>query len=142
MINLADELGLVDRIKFSDLLPLEDVADIMSNVDLGIVPKRKNSFGNEAFSTKIFEFLSLGVPVIISDTKIDKYYFNDSIVKFFQSGNEHSLANCILSMKKNNDMRKKLAEEGLKYMSKNSWQFRKKEYLDLVDSLITEKNLN
>ena len=56
-------------------IPLEKIADAISNADLGIVPERKDSFGNEAFSTKIFEFMSLGVPLIASDTKIDKYCF-------------------------------------------------------------------
>ena len=51
----------------------------MAEADFGIVPKRSEGFGNEAFSTKIFEFMALGIPVIAADTKIDKYYFNDSL---------------------------------------------------------------
>ncbi len=47
----------------------------MSKADLGIVPKRAAGFGDEAFSTKILEFMALGVPVIASETQIDRYYF-------------------------------------------------------------------
>jgi len=43
------------------------------NADLGIVPKRKDNFGNEAFSTKILEFMAMSVPVIVSDTMVDKF---------------------------------------------------------------------
>ena len=63
----------------------------MSGADLGIVPKRANSFGNEAYSTKIMEFMSLGVPMVVSDTKSDRYYFDDSVVRFFESGNPEVL---------------------------------------------------
>ena len=54
----------------------------MEDGDLAVVPKRSDSFGNEAFSTKTFEFMALGVPLLISDTAVDRYYFNDSIVTF------------------------------------------------------------
>jgi glycosyltransferase involved in cell wall biosynthesis len=65
---------------------------------LGVVPKRADSFGNEAYSTKIMEFMSLGVPVIVSETKIDRYYFDDSVVRFFQSGNSDALADAMLEV--------------------------------------------
>ena len=58
----------------------------MANADIGIVPKRNDSFGNEAFSTKILEFMSLSIPVVISSTRIDRHYFNDTVVRFFESG--------------------------------------------------------
>ena len=67
----------------------------MANADLGVVPKRADIFGNEAYSTNILEFMSLGVSVVVADTKIDKYYFSDSVVKFFHSGNEEDLAKLI-----------------------------------------------
>jgi hypothetical protein len=28
------------------------------------------------------EFMSVGVPVVVSSTKIDRFYFNDSVVHF------------------------------------------------------------
>ena len=64
----------------------------LANADLGVVPKRADSFGNEAYSTKIMEFMSLGVPVVVSSTKIDRFYFDDSVVRFFESGNADALA--------------------------------------------------
>jgi glycosyltransferase involved in cell wall biosynthesis len=44
----------------------------MENADLGVVPKRNDPFGDEAFSTKILEFMAMGVPVIVSETRIDR----------------------------------------------------------------------
>ena len=43
----------------------------MAAASVGVVPKRSEGFGNEAFSTKTLEFMACGVPVIVSRTRID-----------------------------------------------------------------------
>lgn len=68
-------LQLSDRILIKPPYPLREIAFVMANADLGVVPKRNDSFGGEAFSTKILEFMALGIPVVVADTKIDKCYF-------------------------------------------------------------------
>ena len=92
LIALTKELGLTQKVLFFDPLPAMQIAQVMANADLGVVPKRADSFGNEAYSTKIMEFMSVGVPVVVSSTKIDRFYFNDSVVRFFESGNVDALA--------------------------------------------------
>lgn len=138
--RLTEELQLQDTVFFKNYLPIEQIADAMANADLGIVPKRKDSFGNEAFSTKIFEFMSLGIPVIAADTKIDTYYFDDSMIQFFESGNENDLAACLLKLIKTPQLRKSLAANALKNIEKNnSWELHKKRYFDLLDTLCAAK---
>jgi len=135
LVKLTQKLALEDKVFFRDFLPIEQIADTMARADLGVVPKRKDSFGNEAFSTKIFEFMSLGVPVVAADTKIDKYYFNDSVIQFFESGNEHDLARCLLLLRENASLRQRLAKNGLKFIQKNTWDAHQDRYFDLLDEL-------
>jgi len=99
------------------------------------VPKRKDNFGNEAFSTKILEFMAVGVPVIVSDTMIDKYYFSDSTVKFFRSGDEDDLARCMREMIDNPSDRLRQIENASRFVSTIDWSAKQSEYLDLVDRL-------
>jgi glycosyltransferase involved in cell wall biosynthesis len=107
----------------------------MAGADLAVVPKRADSFGNEAYSTKIMEFMSLGVPVIASSTRIDRFYFNDSVVRFFESGNIPDLAHAMIEMLQNPAARSAQAERAQTYAHGNNWQTREGEYLQLVDSL-------
>jgi glycosyltransferase involved in cell wall biosynthesis len=137
---LVEELGLEDRVFLKGTKPLHDIASVIENADLGVVPKRKNSFGNEAFSTKILEFMSLGVPVIVPDTAIDSYYFNDSVVKFFQADDERSLADAMLLMIKNPELRKRFIRDASEFVLKYSWDMNKATYLNLVDSLVQSPN--
>jgi glycosyltransferase involved in cell wall biosynthesis len=137
LVALAQELGLGEKVKFFPTLPVNEVAEAMANADLGVVPKRANSFGNEAYSTKIMEFMSLGVPVVISSTQVDRYYFDDSVVRFFESGNVEELAAAILEMARDPERRKRQAANASAYAERHSWQRRKAAYLGLVDALVS-----
>jgi glycosyltransferase involved in cell wall biosynthesis len=133
--ELIKKLGMDSQVRIHDGRPLQEIARIMETVDLGIVPKRKDNFGNEAFSTKILEFMAMGVPVIVSDTMIDKYYFDNSVVKFFRSGDDDDLARCMMEMIENSKARKLQIENATRFIKDFDWDARRHEYLDLVDGL-------
>lgn len=133
---------LEDRVTMRGSVPLETVAETMASVDLGVVPKRKESFGNEAFSTKILEFMSMGVPVLAADTRIDRYYFSDRLVEFFESDNVDDLAAKILHLMHDSERRKSLCEAPTSFMKSNNWDVKKGEYLSLVDRLISGEVVN
>lgn len=73
LVKQAGDLGLNGKVQFFDPVPIHEIVKVMANADLGVVPKRADSFGNQAYSTKIMEFMSLGVPVVVSKTEIDQY---------------------------------------------------------------------
>ena len=136
---LVQELGLNDRVFLRESVPAREVADIVANADLGIVAKRADSFGNEAYSTKIMEFMSLGVPVIISRTKIDSFYFNEDVARFFESGNEEALAQAMVELIEKKDVRQKLITNAFSYVAQNNWETKRAEYFKLVDTLTRPK---
>ncbi len=139
LIELARQLGLNESVRFFKPIPVREIAEVIANADLGVVPKRADSFGNEAYSTKIMEFMSVGIPVVVSSTKIDRYYFDDETVRFFQSGDHLALADAILELLRDDSLRRRLVANGLRYANRNSWDSRKPAYLALVDSLIASK---
>jgi glycosyltransferase involved in cell wall biosynthesis len=136
LIRLAEHVGLCGKVRFYDPLPLGHVAEVMADSDLAVVPKRASAFGNEAASTKIPEFMAVGIPVIVSRTKVDTYYYDDSLVKFFDPENEADLADSIVLLQRDRQLRDQLVSNAAKYVEHNTWQVRKQEYLDLVDSLV------
>jgi glycosyltransferase involved in cell wall biosynthesis/peptidoglycan/xylan/chitin deacetylase (PgdA/CDA1 family) len=136
--ELTARLDLNDRVKFFGNMSLDLIAGVISNADLGVVPKRSDSFGNEAYSTKIMEFMSQGVPVVLSKTKIDSFYFDEKVVRFFPSGDIQSMADAMLEVIQSRELREDLVARGLEYSARNDWSEKKKEYFELVDTLITE----
>lgn len=135
LVALTKELSLESHVFFHDTVPLAHVPQIVANADLGIVPKRADSFGNEAFSTKIMEYMSQGVPVIISRTRIDSFYFDDETVCFFESGRAEELAAAVIALHRNPQRYSTMARRGFDYVARNNWELRKSEYLALVDRL-------
>lgn len=139
LAQLACDLGLKERVRFFDSVPLDDIPDLMANADIGVVPKRADGFGNEAYSTKIMEFMSQGIPVVASRTAIDSYYFSDETVCFFKSGDDEAMAGVLLKVIEDKELRERMSRNGLEYAARHGWHTKKSEYLALVDSLCTEQ---
>jgi len=136
LIELAGILGSGDRVIFHDFLPTDEIARVMASADLAVEPKRAGSdFGNEALSMKILEFMAVGVPLVVSRTKIHAYYYDDSMVKFYDGDNEDELAANVLLLRRDASLRNKLISNASKYVEANNWEVRKKEYLGVVDCL-------
>jgi glycosyltransferase involved in cell wall biosynthesis len=129
------KLGLKDRVTVRGFVPMEEVAQIMSTVDLGVVPKRSDTFGNEAFSTKILEFMAMGVPVLAARTRVDEFYFSDDLLQFFESGRAEDLAAKILYLMRTPSRRDAMVEASNEFIARNNWDVRKQDYLGLVDRL-------
>jgi glycosyltransferase involved in cell wall biosynthesis len=134
--TLVSELGLKEKVIFKGSLPLQSMWQAMACASVGVVPKRNDSFGGEAFSTKVFEFMSFGVPVILSKTSIDQFYFDSSIVEFFEPGNYRELAEAIVSLALNKDKRVKLVKNALQFIDSMRWDKKKCDYFNLVDKLL------
>jgi glycosyltransferase involved in cell wall biosynthesis len=137
LIAFTKDLGLEKRIVFHDMLPSREVAEVMAITDLAIEPKRSTSeFGNEALSTKILEFMTLGVPVIASRTTIHTYYYDDTIIHYYGNDDADELAEQMLRLKNDPDLRREVAARARRYAVENTWDARKGEYLQLVDALV------
>ncbi len=135
LLKLVRELGVERQVKMPSARSLREIAQIMETANLGIVPKRKDNFGNEAFSTKILEFMAMGVPVVVADTMIDKFYFDDSTVKFFRSGETDDLARCMIEMIENPAERQQQVQNANRFVETVDWTAKQHEYLELIDRL-------
>ena len=136
LVRLANELGITESILFHHPVSLREISAVIEDADLGVVPKRGNSFGDEAFSTKTLEFMTLGVPIILAETTVDRYYFNDDVVTFFPSGDADALAESMLKLIEDGDSRAQQRARAQAFVATYSWDVRKYEYLSLVDRLV------
>jgi glycosyltransferase involved in cell wall biosynthesis len=132
----VQDLGLDGRVTLRDRVPLAEVACLMAAADVGVVPKRADGFGNEAFSTKILEFMACGVPVIVSRTHIDSRYFDESVVRFFEPGSRDDLARAMLWTYEHRTEHRDWVLAERSFAQRNSWQERYVDYLGVIQQLV------
>ena len=134
--GMAESLGLTQRIRFFDMVPKNQLPEVLCDYDVAIVPKRGScAFGNEAESTKILELMATGVPVIVSKTKIDSIYHSSESVQFFESENDNDLAQSILLLASEPMLRARLVAKGREYFQRNNWETLKPKYFGILDNL-------
>jgi hypothetical protein len=88
------------------------------------------------------EFMSQGVPAVISRTAIDSYYFDENEVRFCESENAVSFAAGMVEVLTDERLRERLIRNAFKYVAGNHWGSKKQEYLDLVEGLTNGTNVS
>jgi glycosyltransferase involved in cell wall biosynthesis len=132
LLDLVREHSLENSVEFHEPVSTDRLPGIYSEADVGIVPKRPGVFSSEAFSTKIFDFMAAGVPIVASRTAIDEFYFDDSMITFFEPGNEEDLAAAVLRVVRSPDRARSMVEKNLAYVRENSWQRKTELYLGIA----------
>ena len=125
LITLTKKLDLHNFVYFQPSVPLEKLAGIYKSMYVGVVPKRNGIFADDAISTKLFEFAAVELPAIVSRTKSDSLYFDDSMVMFFEPENEKELADCIIKLYRNPRLGESLCQQSRLLCRKINWETEK-----------------
>lgn len=90
---LAKELCLQDTVHFAGRIPLDQMPKRLEEVDIGVVPTRKDEFLDLSLGTKLLEYVHLGKPVVASDLEAVRRVFPppDSLL-YFRGNDSKSLA--------------------------------------------------
>jgi glycosyltransferase involved in cell wall biosynthesis len=134
LLELVHQLGLDGRVVLRDPLLVDQIAEVIGSVDLGVEPKLATGFGNEALSTKILEFMASGVPIIVSRTMAHAHYFREPDVTFFTSGNDAELAEALLKLSscQRDEGSLKRAQD---FAARYDWRIRVADYYQLIEGL-------
>jgi glycosyltransferase involved in cell wall biosynthesis len=124
--------GLEDNFRLLPLLPHEQVGDRLQEYYMGVVPKRDGFFSGEAFSTKLLEYMAVGLPVVASRTRIDEYYFTDEDVVFFEPENAEDLAGRIVELFEDEAEYERKREKGLMTAGRFDWNTKKERYAHVL----------
>lgn len=89
----AAELRLSDRLVLSGrFLPQAQTLAEVRSATVGVIPNLPTRLNKFALSTKLFEYVALGVPVVCADLPTLREHFSSDEVLFFRAGDPGALA--------------------------------------------------
>jgi glycosyltransferase involved in cell wall biosynthesis len=129
------ELELADQVFYHGYVQPESIAEEISRCDLGLIPNRRNVFTEVNLPTRIFEFLSLGKPVIAPQTRGILDYFDEESLYFHEAGNAENLAEVIFEIYSNPEECQARLERGIAVYQQHRWELQRLRFLELVEGL-------
>ncbi len=136
--NLVDKLGLKDNVKFFGWVPFEERNEIIKKSQILVVTSVKEGWG-----LNVIEANALGTPVIgykvpgLVDSIKDGY--NGLLV---EKGNIIELSETIINLLKDNDLRKKLSENSIKWAKRFNWDKSAEEFEKILEIVVNDGRKN
>jgi glycosyltransferase involved in cell wall biosynthesis len=133
-LALSSQLGLEDRVHFSRaFFPVEQISEIVSGMDLGIVGNRRNlACDRYMLPVKLLEYVYLGVPVVAPRLEVIARYFDDTMVRYYEPENVEQMADSIVELFHNREERERQARTAAMFYQRHNIETQAARYLDLL----------
>jgi glycosyltransferase involved in cell wall biosynthesis len=115
---------------------LDEITVAIQDCDIGIIPNRLNAFTEINTPTRIFEYLSLGKPVIAPRAPGITDYFNAQDLIFFELGNVADLAKKIEFAATQPEAVGEITQRGQAIYQAQRWSRAKESFLNRVGELL------
>lgn len=103
----AQELGILDAVRFTGRIPYEDAARYLALGDIAVSPKRSQTEANG----KIYNYMACGLPTVAFDTVVNRDILGELGVYVGQVGDRQQLANTIVDLLQDTQRRSNLADQ-------------------------------
>ena len=133
--QLAVELGVSDRVVFTDSRPIDKSVDFILHGDVGIVPSRCNDFTELVLPTKCYEFAWMQRPMIASDTRGIRSMFRPESIVLCEPSNAESFAEAIIDLYQHPEKRAHMIACATEDYAPYRWELQTEHYQLLLASL-------
>lgn len=134
--EMVAELGLQDCVEIMGFLPQDEVAAVIAAADIGVVAQKSSPYANLVHTTKMYEFLMFGKPVLANCLQSVLYYFPEGVLQYYDTDCPQSMARTIAELYRRPELRASLAERGMKTYRELCWALQKQTYLSAVRAAI------
>ena len=116
--KLVTKLNINDRVTFSGKAATDEVPVYLKNSDIFVLPSLQEGFPNV-----LLEAMASGLPVVATDVNGINEIIEDCKNGFLvESKNSKEIAEKILLLLEDDDLRKRISKQNMKKASKYSWQ--------------------
>lgn len=134
--QLTYELGLQDHITFCGFVSEEALLSRLRAAHCGVVPILRNLESDMVHTYKMYEYVHLGIPIIISRTTAVVAYFGASSLYLVESGDIEAIAEAIIDLAADPQKRYDLASNALLLYENYAPAKQRAAYLSVVKQLL------
>ena len=128
--------GLTDAVRYLGPKSLEEIVTAIQTCDVGVIPNRNNAFTEINTPTRIFEYLSLGKPVVAPRAKGITDYFGPEDMIYFDLGDAAALARQLEFIYRQPKQALAIAERGQAVYFRECWSHAREKFLGRVGELL------
>lgn len=132
--------GAIDRFTISESIPLEEVPREVCKARIGIVPLADIPKYRSNIPQKIFEFMALGIPFVVSNLPpVQAFVKNETCCLAAKPGLAETYAEAILRLLDNPDLYQSMLESGIALAREQyNFGFEKHKLLSLYSDLLAQ----
>ncbi len=134
-----ERCGVGDLVTLHGRVPIDDLPGLIAAHDVGIVPSIHEPYLEYSLSTKLLEYVAMGLPVIASDLATNRAHFTDDAILFVAGGDPASLAAAIRRIVADPGAAAARAVEASRQGAAYAWSTQRDRYVALVDRLVNRR---
>lgn len=138
--ELAQRFDVTDRIEFSrTYLPHAEALRLVAASNCGVIPNRPSRLNRFALSSKLLEYVALGIPVVVARLETLEAHFSAEEVTFFEPGDPASLADALAWVADHPDEARQKAGRAQQRAEAYSWAASRTRLLAAIDAVAPQK---
>ena len=139
----AAELRLGGVVTISDrYLDHQEVLSEIAGASVGIVPNLPTRLNRFALSTKLFEYIALGIPAVCSDLPTLREYFGPDEVMFFTAGDPDALRAALEEIANNPNAAQARADAARRRAQDYSWGANRSVFIGTLRDAVARRERN
>jgi glycosyltransferase involved in cell wall biosynthesis len=129
VLALAKQLGIEERVHYLGFVPFEQMVEEILLADVCVVAVEKNPYSVLVHTNKMFEYMALERPVIMSRLDAVAAYMQDGAALYFESGNANQLAAQLVDVARHPEAAQSRVQRATALYNEHRWDNEKRRYL-------------
>ncbi|TFB09415.1 glycosyltransferase [Candidatus Marinimicrobia bacterium MT.SAG.2] len=138
--NMVEKQQISEFVKIHGIVPLDEIPQLISEADLGIVSYRADAATDLMLPLKLLEYTSLELPALSIKNKAISYYFGENDLEYYEAGNPSSFADKLEMLILNPHRLRELSKCAGEFNKLYQWDKERSKLIRIIGKLIDEKN--
>jgi glycosyltransferase involved in cell wall biosynthesis len=135
VVELAEELGVRDRVRVERSLGLHEVPAAMSRASVGAFTPHQDVHIDMALSLKVPEFAAMELPIVAVRTRIMESLFRPDECLLFEDGDLETFAAHLVHLRDHPEEARAMARRARRFLAEHSWEREYQRYAAMLQEL-------